>query len=1205
MKGARALLALSGLALAVSSAGAQTIETIAGGGPGNGSPALAINLRTPQDVVRDATGSTYFAVSDDRRVYRILSDGSVQLVAGSGGSGSSGDGGLAVKAELTSPRGLAFDTDGSLLVADQGGRRVRRVDLAAGTISTLIGGGSFTGEGIPALQIALDAPRDVVVAADGDVFVADGHRVRRLVRASGLVSTVAGTGVAGFSDGSPASTRRLNEPRGLAFDPAGRLLIADGGNGRIRSLDLPTDTLSTLVSGVCSPGGVAADAAGAVYLSSNAGGCGSNAQKILKWTSGSLSTVAATGSSFVAQISALPDGTLLVADRDGFRLKSITAAGVSTVIAGNGTIGYYGDGVPGLSASMLSPTQVRADALGNILVYDNTSRIRRITPAGMDVTVASAANCGSDPKAFLCSVEGLAILPGGALAVSESKDDRIHIVDPDTGAEIAVTVASLGRPRGIAASASGFVFVADRGAGNNNGAIRKVDASTGSVTVVASGLARPQYVAVDGAETVYFTTLNGSSIQRIPAGGAPATYVTFTSAVTGVDADAAGNVYASDSNNQVWRIAAGTGVKTLYAGSGVAGLGDGGPSVAASLSAPGGLSVVGSDLYVADALNYRIRLVRSNVAPSADAGPDQVVEATSPGGATVTLDGAGSSDPDGNPLTYAWTGPFGTASGSTTSVDLPLGTHTITLSVSDGQASASDTLLVTVQDTLGPVITYERSPLPNSSGWNNGPVTITVTCVDSGSGLRAPAPAPEIVASEGAGQERTFHCEDASGNTASLTVSDINIDTTAPEVTGARTPLANANGWNNTDVTVSVSATDALSGVAECEQDVVLSVEGASQSATMSCTDLAGNSASASVGGINIDKTAPEVTGSRSPLANTHGWNNTDVTVGVSATDSLSGVAECEPDVVLSLEGAGQSVTRQCTDLAGNSASVTVASVSIDKTAPEVAGELARPADKNGWYNHAVSISWSGTDALSGVLSCSSDATYAGADALAASVSGQCSDRAGNEGTSSLTLNYDATAPTVSIVTPPSGAIYTLNQNVAAQYTCADNLSGVDTCAGPVESGAAISTSPVGAKSFVVNVTDAAGNSGSVTRDYAVQFRFVGFLQPVDNLPVVNLANAGKTVPIKWQLKDAAGALLPELASVVSLLSAPLACDAAPSDIIEEEAPVTGGTLLRYDAIAGQFVFNWSTQKSWAGTCAQIQLTLSDGTKQFAKFKFR
>jgi sugar lactone lactonase YvrE len=1751
MRAPRTLVAALGLTLAASAAKAQgAIETVAGGGPGDGSPALLVNLRTPQDVVRDAVGNTYIAVSDDRRVYRIGTDGNIALVAGSGGAGTSGDGGPAVKAELVSPKGLAFDTDGSLLIADEGGRRVRRVDLASGKISTLVGGGSLTGEGIAALQIALDAPRDVAVAPGGNLFLADGHRVRKLDRITGLVTTVAGTGTAGFSDGSPAASRRLNEPRALAIDSSGAILIADGGNGRIRKLVLGTDTISTLVSGICSPGGVAVDAAG-VYFNSNTGGCGGNAQKYQKWASGSVSTITSTGSNFVAQMSVLAGGTLLVADRDNYRMKSVSSSGVVTNLAGNGTIGTYG-GVPALSASMLSPTHVRADAAGNIYVYDNTNQIRRVNPAGIEGTLASAVNCGSDPKAFLCAVEGLAMLPGGSLAISDSKDDKLRKIDPATGVVTDVTTATLGRPRGIASSASGFVYVADRGNGNNNGAIRKVNATTGVMTVVAASLPRPQYVAVDGADNVYFTSSGGSAILRILAGGSSAsTYVTLTSAVTGLDADAAGNVFASDSNNQVWKIAAGT--SSLFAGSGGQGLGDGGSALDASLSGPGGLSVVGTDLYIADALNYRIRRVRANRAPTAAAGSDQTLEATSPSGAAVVLDGTASTDPDGDALAFSWSGPFGSASGSTASITLPLGTHTITLSVSDGLMSAVDTLSVTVQDTVGPHISVVRSPLPNANGWNNSDVTLAFTCSDSGSGaMLAGPPAPDVVALEGAGQSRTFECSDAAGNHASFTesninidktaptatgsaapapnaagwnngdvtasftgadalsgldgcqgnlvftaegagqsttgtcidragnvslpavvgpinidkttptasatrspaanahgwnntdvtvtfegldalsgiasctspallsaegagqaasgtcvdvagnesasasmtdvnidktapsisgersplanvhgwnntdvtvsfgatdglsgldscdpavvlsseaagqsatgscldlagnsssatVSDINIDKTAPsssatrspaanahgwnntdvtvsfgstdglsgldscdpavvlsgeaagqsasgscidlagnaasatvseinidkttpsvsfgaaspaanangwnntdvsfgfsasdnlsgvdgtsvpsplvlssegdsvsvsvevtdlagntasfatpvvkidktapEATGARVPLANVHGWNNSDVTVSVSAIDALSGVESCEPDVVLSAEGASQSATLTCLDLAGNSASATVSDINIDKTAPsssatrspaanahgwnntdvtvafeasdglsgldacdpavvlsseaagqsatgscldlagnsssataseinidkttpslafdpaspaanphgwnntdvsfsfatsdnlsgidttsvpspvvlsaegasvsesvevtdlagntasfatpvvridktapEVTGARVPLANVHGWNNSDVTVSVSAIDALSGVESCEADLTLSAEGASQSVTRACTDLAGNSATATVSGINIDKTAPSVTGSPARAADKNGWYNHAVSVSWSGQDALSGVLSCGSASSYAGPDSVSASVPGQCSDRAGNQGSGSFALQYDATAPTVSIVTPPNGANYTLNQSVTAQYSCVDNLSGVDTCSGPVANGAAVATAPVGAKTFKVTATDAAGNAGSATNSYGIQYKFVGFLQPVDNLPTINLANAGRTIPIKWQVKDAAGASVSDLSSVVSLLSAPLACDAAPVDIVEEETAATGGTQLRYDGLTGQFIFNWSTQKGWAGTCAQIQLTLADGTRQYAKFKFK
>ena len=484
-------------------------------------------------------------------------------------------------------------------------------------------------------------------------------------------------------------------------------------------------------------------------------------------------------------------------------------------------------------------------------------------------------------------------------------------------------------------------------------------------------------------------------------------------------------------------------------------------------------------------------------------------------------------------------------------------------------------------------------------------MTVTFAATDSLSGVASCDPAV-VLTGEGAGQSASGAASTRPGTAREASVSGINIDKTAPSLSfQAPLPAANANGWNNTDVAFAFSASDGLSGVegTSIPSPLLLSTEGAAVSGSVSVTDLAGNTRSFTSAIVRIDKTAPAVAASRLPLANAYGWNNTDVTVSASATDGLSGVESCEADVVVSTEGAAQSVTRSCTDLAGNSASAAVASIHIDKTAPAVTGAPSRPTDRNGWFNHAVSVAWSATDALSGVLSCSPASNYAGPDAVSASLSGHCSDGAGNDGAGTHTLKFDATAPSVSLVAPPNGAAYTLNQSVAAQYSCTDNLSGIDSCAGPVASGASISTSPVGSKSFTVNAMDAAGNTAAVTNAYAIQYRFGGFLQPVDSLPMLNLGTAGRTIPVKWQLKDAAGASVSDLSAVSSLLWAPMACDAAPTDIVEEETAATGGTQLRYDG--SQFVYNWSTQKGWAGSCVQLQLTLADGTKQYAKFKFK
>ena len=186
-------------------------------------------------------------------------------------------------------------------------------------------------------------------------------------------------------------------------------------------------------------------------------------------------------------------------------------------------------------------------------------------------------------------------------------------------------------------------------------------------------------------------------------------------------------------------------------------------------------------------------------------------------------------------------------------------------------------------------------------------VTASFTCADAGSvqsEVATDTVAGATLSGEGAGQSVTNSgdCVDNAGNAApSASVTGINIDKTAPVISGSRDPLANANGWNNSDVTISFSCADSGSVQSEVATDTVagatVSGEGAGQSVTNSgdCIDNAGNAASsASVSGINIDKTSPVVSGSRSPEANTSGWNNTDVTAFFTCADSgsvQSGVA--------------------------------------------------------------------------------------------------------------------------------------------------------------------------------------------------------------------------------------------------------------------------------------------------------------------------
>ena len=227
---------------------------------------------------------------------------------------------------------------------------------------------------------------------------------------------------------------------------------------------------------------------------------------------------------------------------------------------------------------------------------------------------------------------------------------------------------------------------------------------------------------------------------------------------------------------------------------------------------------------------------------------------------------------------------------------------------------------------------------------------------------------------------------------------------------------------------------------------------------------------------------------------------------------------------------------------------------------------------------------------------------------------GSCTNDAGlSANATDITIKRDATPPTVTAGTPPAGSPYLLNQAVTPAFTCSDNLSGfvssgsnstsgrnTTDCTGP----ASVDTSTVGAHSYGPMVaTDKAGNTSvPVTTNYNITYNFVGFLQPIDNLPVINTANAGRTIPVKWQLKDANGVLISDLSSLTSLSAAPIGCSAAPAAIVEEQLSSPGSTVFRFDG--AQFIFNWQTTKSWSG-CWLLQSTFNDGTVHYAKFQFK
>jgi hypothetical protein len=368
---------------------------------------------------------------------------------------------------------------------------------------------------------------------------------------------------------------------------------------------------------------------------------------------------------------------------------------------------------------------------------------------------------------------------------------------------------------------------------------------------------------------------------------------------------------------------------------------------------------------------------------------------------------------------------------------------------------------------------------------------------------------------------------------------------------------------------------------------------------TGTATDVAGNSTTATVSGINIDKTAPAASATASPAANANGWNNSTVSVSFSGNDSLSGIDFCDSSVTLLSEGGGQTASGTCTDKAGNvspSASITV---NIDETAPSITAQRDTAANGNGWNNTNVVSSYSASDALSGLDSgspASGTFTFT-SEGANQSHTFTVTDQAGNSASASVNgINIDKTAPSVSVTGVTNGATYTLGSVPAAGCSTSDTLSGVAT-------NATLSTSggPVGSVTASCGgALDNAGNSGSASVTYSVVYNWTGFFQPIDNNGVFNVAKSGSTIPVKFSLGGDQGMGILWSGYPTSIqVTCPLS---AATDAVEEVTTATSG--LKYDALANQYIYNWKTASSYAGTCRQLTVKLADGSVHTALFKF-
>lgn len=675
------------------------ITTIAGGGNGDGGPAVNAYLREgSENVAFDSAGNLYIAETYRHRIRKVTPAGIISTVAGTGEPGFTGDGGAAISAKLNRPFAVAVDVSGNLLIADSANHRIRRVTPAGiittiagngadqtagdggsalgaslsfpssivagpaaniyivdgnrrvrkftvgGLISTVVGNGSYEYSGDGGLAIAAGVnPYNIAVDAASNIYVTDhtNHRIRK-VTSDGIIRTIAGNGVLGDSgDGGPATAANIYAPYGIGVDSIGNISFSDYLNNVIRKIDTsgkintiagnrgiscPVPNNQAICASVYSPYGLAVAADDSVYFAAYYGvykiDLSGNFSKAAGGGSGEYSGgYAGDGGPAISAIlnqnegvATDTNGNVFIADTANHRIRRISSVGTISTYAGNGNVGFAGDGGSALQAAFDNPTSISTDLNGNLYVLDlGNNRIRKITTAGIVSTVAGYGQSGVGAEGISAITSPIAPVDiatdsAGNLYLAEASYGRIRKVSPGgiittvagngtygfSGDGGKATSASFRSPSGIDFDANGNMYIVDR----NNFIIRRVSPS-GIINTIAGIAGIP-----------------GSSGDGGLALAARLQFLFY------IKTDLSGNVFIQDTS-RIRKISV-NGVISTYAGSGNAGMsGDGGPAIDA-LIAPNDITtdVIGN-LYLSDRNSNRVRrvtpLVGGAIAPGAPA----------------------------------------------------------------------------------------------------------------------------------------------------------------------------------------------------------------------------------------------------------------------------------------------------------------------------------------------------------------------------------------------------------------------------------------------------------------------------------------------------------------------------------------------------------------------------------------------------------
>jgi len=782
----------------VANVSAQTynISTVAGGGIGDGYAATSAVLLYPQGVAVDGSGNVYIADCSNNRIRKVSTSGIITTIAGTGVQGSGGDGGAATAAQLNNPYGVAVDATGNVYIADTYNYKIREVNTS-GIISTIAGNGTdgYTGNGGPATAAEFGNIYGIAVSSSGNIYVPDqNYNVVRLFKVGGNVSVFAGNGTLGFSgDGNSATGAELYYPIEVAVDNSNNVYIADAGNNRVRKVSTSNvittfagngnstysgDGGAATAAGVYYPWGVSTDAAGNVYISD------SRDNRIREVnTSGTISTIAGNGTlgftgdggpATAAELNS-PSGIAVVSTGaimyivDNYRIRQVNGSTISTYAGGG-----IGDSEPATAAELnIAPpsgnssytvSEIATDATGNMYIADfNNNRIRKISSTGIISTVAGngtvgySGDGGNAIAAELNVPRGVAVDATGNVYIADTKNSAIRKINTSgiistiagngtagySGDGSAATAAELNFPTGITLDPSGNVYIADL----KNQRIREVNTSGIISTIAGTGAAGfsgdgfaattaeldyPSQLTMDATGYLYIADLYNNRVRIMKPGGNISTFAGNGTAAykgDGGPATAAelygpvgvmaynGDIYIADyNNNRVRRVNASGTISTIAGDFNAGFMGDGGPATAASLSAPSMLTVDGSgNIYMADNANGRIRELKNSctMTASSKANPPSC-NGGSDGNATASPIG-------GNPgFTYLWA-----PGGATTATisKLTAGTYTCTITDTNG---CTATAIANVPSP--PAIRDSASQLANAScyGASNGYAVIGI-----------------------------------------------------------------------------------------------------------------------------------------------------------------------------------------------------------------------------------------------------------------------------------------------------------------------------------------------------------------------------------------------------------------------------------------------------------------------------------------------